>query len=430
VFAVGENRVTRADVTARGVRSASSMNATLLGVLVVVSQAAEVWLSILAHQGDFVAYFAFSAVTFVFGAVGVVVARREPQNPVGWMLAGIALLFIVCTTGAANYLALDYGTHDGALPFGSVAIILGQCWPIALLLGPIAILLFPDGRLTSRAWRWLLGAYLVSAAALVADQLAIGLSAIIEQRVGIDSSGYLTSPSPRILSSGIARAAAVMLIAFVLASALAFVGRQVVSYRHASGEPRQQLKWVMCGAAITAVSIFAFVAGGNPHGLVARLLVGASVFGLAALPLGIGVGILKYRLYEIDRLISRTLAYAIVTGLLVGVYFGVVALTTRALPLSSPVGVAASTLAAAALFNPLRRHVQRLVDRRFNRARYDAEATLATFTTQLRDAIDLDSVGSALVHVVIRAVEPAHASLWINPHVAHRWLGDEPLAGS
>jgi hypothetical protein len=412
---VGENGVIRGDVNARGLRLASPTSAAVLGVLVVLSQAVAVWLSILAHQGDVVDYVAFSAVTLVFGAVGVIVARREPGNPVGWILAGIGLLFILCTTGAANYLALDYGTHDGALPLGSVAIILGQCWPISLLLGPIAILLFPDGRLSSRGWRWALAAYLVSAAALVADQLAIGLSAIIEQRVRIDSSGYLTSPSPRILSSGIAPAAAVMLVAFVLASGLAFVGRQVVSYRRSSGELRQQLKWVMCGAAITAVSIFAFVAGGNPHALVARLLVGASVFGLAALPLSIGVGILKYRLYEIDRLISRTLAYAVVTGLLVGVYFGVVALTTRALPLSSPVGIAASTLAAAALFNPLRRRVQRLVDRRFNRARYDAEATLATFTVQLRDAIDLDSIGGALVDVVIRAVEPAHASLWINP---------------
>jgi hypothetical protein len=410
-----ENGLVRGDVNGHRSRSTLPIIAIVLGAVVLVLQVAAVCLSILAHQGDVVDYVALAAVALVFGAVGVVVARREPLNPVGWLLAGIGLLFIVCTTGAANYLALDYGVHDGALPLGSLAIILGQCWPISLLLGPIVILLFPDGRLSSRAWRWMLAAYLVSAAALVADQLALGLSAIVEQRVRIDSSGYLTSPSPRILSSDIARAAAVVLLVFVLTCAAAFVGRQVVSYRRSSGELRQQLKWVMCGAAITAASIFVFVAAGNPQALAGRLLVGASVFGLAALPLSIGVGILKFRLYEIDRLISRTLAYTVVTGLLVGVYFGLVALTTRALPLSSPVGVAASTLAAAALFNPLRRRVQRLVDRRFNRARYDADAALAIFTAQLRDAIDLDSIGCSLVDVVNCTVEPVHASLWINP---------------
>ena len=114
--------------------------------------------------------------------------------------------------------------------------------------------------------------------------------------------------------------------------------------------------------------------------------------GVIALPVGIGIGILKYRLYEIDRLISRTLSYLIITGLLVGVFVGIVVLTTDVLPFSSPVGVAASTLAAAALFNPLRLRVQRLVDRRFNRARYDAEAIVAAFTMRLRDAVDLETV--------------------------------------
>jgi hypothetical protein len=394
---------------------ASPLTTTALAVLVVVSQAAGVWLSILAHQGGDFGYAGITAVTFVFAAVGVVVARREPQNPVGWILVGVGLLFTLSTTGASSYLAVDYGSHRGGLPLGSVAIVLGQCWPISLLLGPIAILLFPDGRLPSRRWRWVLGAYIASATALVADQVALGLDAIIRQRVRIDSSGLLTTPSPRILSGAISMAVAVACIAFVLACALAFVGRQVVSYRRSTGERRQQVKWVMCGAAITAVSAFGFVAGGNPHSLGGELLEGACVLGLDALPLSIGVGILKFRLYEIDRLISRTLSYAVVTGLLVGIYFGVVGVTTRALPLSSPVGVAASTLAAAALFNPIRRRVQRLVDHRFNRARYDADATVDTFTVQLRDAIDLDSVGGALVDVVNGAVQPALASLWIRP---------------
>jgi hypothetical protein len=127
-----------------------------------------------------------------------------------------------------------------------------------------------------------------------------------------------------------------------------------------------------------------------------------------------GVAILKYRLYDIDRLISRTLAYAIVTGLLVGVYAGVVALAGAA-SFSSPVEVAAATLAAAALFNPLRRRVQKIVDRRFNRARYNADQTVAALAARLQDTVELDSVRADLAGVVQQALEPAHVSLWISP---------------
>jgi hypothetical protein len=132
-----------------------------------------------------------------------------------------------------------------------------------------------------------------------------------------------------------------------------------------------------------------------------------------ALPLGIGFGILKYRLYDVDRLISRTLSYAIVTATLIGVFGGLVLLTTRVLPFSSPVGVAASTLAAAALFNPLRGRVQKLVDGRFNRARYDAEATVAAFAVRLRDAVEVDAVLGELTAAAAGSVEPAHVTVWV-----------------
>jgi hypothetical protein len=169
-----------------------------------------------------------------------------------------------------------------------------------------------------------------------------------------------------------------------------------------------QLKWLACGAAITLVS-FA-VSQALPTRAVGQLF----GIGVVALPVSIGVGILKYRLYEIDRIISRTLAYAIVTGLLVGIYAGLVLLATGVLSLSSPVAVAASTLAAAALFSPLRRRVQQAVDRRFNRARYDADQTVAAFAAQLKDAVDLDAVRDDLASVVHQALEPAHISLWIS----------------
>ena len=134
---------------------------------------------------------------------------------------------------------------------------------------------------------------------------------------------------------------------------------------------------------------------------------------MSALPISIGVGILKYRLYEIDRLISRTISYTIVTGLLVGIFAGLVLLSTRALPLSSPIGVAAATLAAAALFTPLRRRTQRVVDRRFNRARYDAEATVTALSAQLRDAVELETIRRELLRAVDRAVEPEQSYVWL-----------------
>jgi len=137
------------------------------------------------------------------------------------------------------------------------------------------------------------------------------------------------------------------------------------------------------------------------------------VVGVAALPAGMGVAILKYRLYDIDRVISRTVAYAIVTGLLAGIYAGLVLLATQVLRFSSPVAIAA-TLAAAALFSPMRRRVQQMVDRRFNRARYDAETTVAEFAVRLKDAVGMDAVQADLTSAVQQTLEPAHVSVWIS----------------
>jgi hypothetical protein len=180
-------------------------------------------------------------------------------------------------------------------------------------------------------------------------------------------------------------------------------------WRRASGEHRQQLKWLASGAAVTVC--LGPVSNAVSSHIAASQLV---AFGVVALPVSIGVGILKYRLYDIDRIISRTLAYAIVTGLLVGLYAGLVLLATEVLRLHTPVAVAASTLAAAALFSPLRRRVQRAVDRRFNRARYDTDQTVAAFAARLKDTVDLDSVHDDLASVVTKALEPAHVSVWMN----------------
>jgi hypothetical protein len=200
----------------------------------------------------------------------------------------------------------------------------------------------------------------------------------------------------------------IVIIVVTAAVGLVVVRHQALSWRRSDGERRQQLKWLASGAAICGVLGISAV---STNSSIWEVL----ILGFAALPLGIGIGILKYRLYEIDRLISRTLAYAIVTGLLVGVYAGLVLLSTHVFTVHGTVAVAASTLAAAALFTPLRRRVQHAVDRRFNRARYDADQTIAAFATHLKDAVDLDSVRTDLTAVVHRALEPAHVSLWLTP---------------
>jgi hypothetical protein len=184
---------------------------------------------------------------------------------------------------------------------------------------------------------------------------------------------------------------------------------QIPKYRRSTGDRRLQLKWLYSGAAIFIVCLGIGVLESTGP-IVSDVL----AVGVAALPIALGVGILKFRLYEIDRIISRTVSYALVTGLIVGVYVGVVTLTTDVLDFSSSVGVAASTLVAAVLFNPVRRRAQRLVDKRFNRARYDAEATVAAFADAMRSSADLPSVQGELVTTVSQAFEPTHVSVWVN----------------
>jgi peptidoglycan/LPS O-acetylase OafA/YrhL len=193
---------------------------------------------------------------------------------------------------------------------------------------------------------------------------------------------------------------------------LAF-GYQIVSWRRAAGESRQQRNWLMAGGAAALISFAVAALLGIGHGTW-QTLSDIAVVGVAALPAGMGVAILKYRLYDIDRVISRTVAYAIVTGLLAGIYAGLVLLATQVFRVHTPVAVAAATLAAAALFSPVRQRVQRRVDRRFNRTRYDADQTVAAFAAHLKDAVDLDAVRADLASVVTKALEPAHVSVWIS----------------
>jgi len=202
----------------------------------------------------------------------------------------------------------------------------------------------------------------------------------------------------------------------LLVLSAAFIARQVLSWRTSSGDRREQLKWLAGGAAIAIASLILGSVFGTtgPTTTALEWIDNVFWFGMAALPVSMGVAILRYRLYEIDRIISRTLAYTIVTGLLVGLYAGLVLLATEVLRFQGTVAVAASTLAAAALFNPLRRRVQQAVDRRFNRARYDADQTVAAFAARLKEAVDLDPIRDDLVGIVHQALQPAHVSLWVS----------------
>jgi hypothetical protein len=381
--------------------------AAVLGGLVVVAAAAMIPLAVLSGL-----YFD-AAVPLVIGVpcavVGVLVARRQPGNPIGWLFLVIAACLFLATDGG-DYALLSYrlGHH---LPLGRLALGLDELWGHGIVLLLIVILLFPDGALPSRFWRWALGAYCAVYAVWFAALAVATADALFGHPIHVDVNGGLVGVDN---AAGWYKQVQSPLILAFLALSLCFIGRQVLSWRRSSGERRQQLKWLASGAAAAVVCAFLVGSGSSSPATLLQVLGGLAWFGLAALPVSIGVGILKYRLYDIDRIISRTLAYTIVTGLLVGVYSGLVLLATHALSFHTPVAVAASTLAAVALFSPLRGRVQRAVDRRFNRARYDADQTIVAFAARLKDAVDLDSIETDLASVVHQALEPAHLSVWIS----------------
>jgi hypothetical protein len=260
-----------------------------------------------------------------------------------------------------------------------------------------------------------LWAYLAVAALWTGGTVVVSLGAIAGHHIRVDTSGNLLALSGNI-SGPDPWWGALQQVFFPLLAVcwLASVAGQAARYTRSSGERRQQLKWLLAGA-VTAVAGLAAstVLRGTPGSPFALVGSAVSIVGLLALPVSMGVAIFKYRLFDIGRIVSRTLGYAIVTGLLLGVYAGLVLLATRVLAFQTPVAVAAATLVAAALFSPVRRRVQHLVDRRFNRARYDADRTVAAFAARLQDAVDLDTVKTDLTGVVHAALEPAHVSLWL-----------------
>jgi hypothetical protein len=357
-------------------------------------------------------------VALIFAAVGVAIVRRQPRNPIGWILLAATTGSQLLPADAQSYALLVYRLGH-RLPFGPVAVLLGYSWAIFAPVALLIILLFPDGRLPSPRWRPVLWSYLGLVACLAGCLYAVAGTVLAGHQTRIDSGGGLqVIDVPRGPYAWLG-AFEGLVFGVLVAFWVSFVAAQALSWRRSSGERRQQLKWLLCGAAILAASqaIIQPVLNFDPHlpGLAQLLLNVLLGLGAAALPACAAMAILRYRLYDIDRIISRTVSYAIVTGVLVGVYAGVVLLATKALPVSGSVAVAGATLAAAALFNPLRQRVQRAVDRRFNRARYDADQTIAAFAAQVKEATDLDSVRTELAAAIDRALEPVHVSVWIRP---------------
>jgi hypothetical protein len=389
---------------------ASPGTALAAGGVVLVLLAASWPLSALAHQLN-VANDGPDILILAGAAVGVIVAWRQPRNPMGWVLIA-AMGCVALDSDASFYSVADYRLHHGGLPLGWLAVLLQPVWAPAIVLLGLAIVLFPDGRPHAPRWRWVVRLYLSAGLVWMAGAVTVAATAIIGHDIRVDASGNLLTVDLG-GSAGWWNALEVGFFSVLGICWLASLASQVVRWRRSSDERRQQLKWLLFGSAVSVVGL-ALTLPLSSRGGFLGVLGTVGFAGIFALPASIGVAVLKYRLYDIDRIISRTLAYAIVTGVLIGVYAALVLLATQVLRFHSTVAVAVATLAAAALFNPLRRRVQLHVDRRFNRARYDADQMVAMFAARLKDTVDMDSIRADLAGVVQQALEPAHVSVWIS----------------
>jgi len=363
-----------------------------------------------------------SATFLTFPVVGALIASRQPRNPVGWILLADGLLWTT-TDMLDNYSVYGMARPRSLLfPLGAAAINNWLWVPSVGLLATYVFLLFPNGRLPSRRWRplaWLSGVVIASVSVGVA--LSPGP---LQGLGGVQNPFELLKPWMMPAFWAILP----LLPLCILASAANLVFR----YRRSRGEERQQLKWIAFAAAFVGLSymiamVLSFIfpseswfAPGSPLWL--DLVAYSALLSFVAIPIALGFAILKYRLYDIDLIINRTLVYGSLTATLALIYFGgVVGLqyVFRALTgQGSTLAVVASTLTIAALFNPLRRRVQALVDRRFYRRKYDAAKTLEAFSARLREETDLGNLADDLVGVVGETMQPAHVSLWLRPKTA------------
>jgi hypothetical protein len=358
------------------------------------------------------------AIAVGYSIIGAIVASRLPRHPIGWLCCAIGFM------GAVEHLCGEYAAyallaHPEALPGGKVMLWL-SLWVWILMFGFIVylLLLFPNGRLPSSRWRpfaWLSAALTLMAVILI----AISPDAVLDT-LGSSDNGRISLLNPLGVEGlpNLYRPVQTLVLTMGLAAAASVV----VGRRGASGVERQQIKWLLYAGAIFFVGNVLKNTVFSPLGDVSwGLWVGYLLVGVGGLggPIAIGIAILRYRLYEIDTLINRTLVYGALTAILAALYFGGIVVLQRVFVAftgeQSTLAVVASTLVIAALFNPLRRRVQAFVDQRFYRRKYVAAKTLEAFSAKLRDETNLDALSDDLVGVVRETMQPAHVSLWLRP---------------
>ncbi len=362
-----------------------------------------------------------------FPVVGGLIASKRPENPIGWVCLAAGMFWMLIGV-QETYDAYALATYGRVWTPVLLDAALQWMWvPPVGLLGIYMILLFPDGRLPSRRWRpfaWFAGALM----ATVSVGFAFVPGPLVERPgvrnpLGIEQLAWV---------EGVAVFVILLLPLCILVSASSLVFR----YRRSRGEVRQQIKWLAFAACLVGVLYFGSLLAqivlapgsleteGPPEPLWASIINNLILLAYAGVPIAVGIAVLKHRLYDIEIIINRTLVYAPLTATLALVYAASVAGLQAALRVltgqESTLAVVASTLAIAALFNPLRRWVQAFVDRRFYRRKYDAAKTLEAFSVRLREETRLDALSDDLVGVVTRTVQPAHASLWLRPEAGSK----------
>jgi hypothetical protein len=369
------------------------------GLLVTLAIVRPLTLALLAEGALFAFFFVLG-----FATVGLVLALRRPGNPIGWLYsaAGLAWAYTIPVAPWIEQLVREH--RPLPLVAQLVAATGDLSWAPAIALGiTLPALLLPDGRLRSRRWRVVVVTSVTGAAlTFLAAPLAPGPL----EEMGIENPFGLAGPAGKV--AGTLTVAGILLHWLSLPPAAVCV---VLRFRSSRGVERQQMRWVAAGAAGAVAGLLAAVPGGLGF---APAWTSAIVFpALVCPPLAVGVAVLRYRLYDLDRIISRTLTYGLVTVLLGLGYAAVVLGLGRLLGRDSSLVVAAATLAAVAAFTPLRRRVQGLVDRRFNRRRYDAAQTVDAFAARVRDQLDLDALQAELVAVADQTMQPTRTWLWL-----------------
>ena len=392
---------------------ASRRLATVLAIWALAMTASALVLMVPNSSGTSLEYLGFNGVGglmlgTIYPILGWLIATRRPENRIGWMF------LVIGVSQAASGFVSEYAiygliTRPGALPFAEIATWIGTwIWVPGFVLLFVTILLFPDGRLPSRRWRPVLWVAWIAAALVL---VPVAVAAWGYRGVNLLSNAPI-DPGNDLLMTIYGASSAVGQVLIILVG-LAAVGAVATRYRHTNSVERQQIKWLAVAAVVEVgvLVLMNFVTLPFPVDVISALLITPLV------PVAIGIAILRYRLYEIDRLVSRTLGWAIVTAVLVAtlvVGIGLLQAVLAPFTKENTIAVAASTLIAFALFQPLRRRVQRAVDRRFDRERYDQQGLVDAFAERVRSDVDLTSLGTSLAATAELAVRPAGSAVWLS----------------